>query len=276
MVDDNASNRMLMTARLRTWGARVEAVADALTALEKLAQADAAGTPWQIAILDMQMPEMDGAELGRRIRADARYGELKLVMMTSLGQRGDARRFEAIGFAAYLTKPVRQTDLADTLALLLHEPAAPVEAPLLTQHVLREMRHEGERESTKKPLHGRILLAEDNLINQRVALGILKKLGLEADAVAHGREAIQALRERPYALVLMDVQMPEMDGLEATRHIRDLATGVLNPAIPIIAMTANAMQGDQQVCLEAGMDDYLAKPVAAQALAAMLEKWLAE
>ena len=199
-----------------------------LTALEKLAQADAAGTHWQIAILDMQMPEMDGA------------------------------------------------DLADTLALLLHEPAAPVEAPLLTQHVLREMRHEDERENTKAPLHGRILLAEDNLINQRVALGILKKLGLEADAVAHGREAIQGLRERPYALVLMDVQMPEMDGLEATRHIRDTATGVLNPAIPIIAMTANAMQGDQQACLEAGMDDYLAKPVSAQALAAMLEKWLVE
>ena len=268
VVDDNASNRLLLQALLRTWGAEPEMAANGGTALEKLQAAQACGQPYRIAILDMQMPEMDGAELGRRIRADACYSDLRLAMMTSLGQRGDARRFESIGFDAYLTKPVRQSDLADTLALLLGQtPAA-----MLTRHALRERHHEAMRATT--PSGARILLAEDNVINQRVAVGILKKLGYGIDAVANGLEAIQALRSLPYDLALMDVQMPEMDGLEATRRIRNPASGALNPHIPIIAMTANAMRGDEEDCRAAGMDDYLAKPIAAETLREKLEKWL--
>ena len=188
-------------------------------------------------------------------------------MMTSLGKRGDAKRLEAIGFSAYLTKPVKQSQLYDCLATVLGGGAAPAKTPetaLVTRHTL----HEARRRKV------RILLAEDNLTNQQVALGILEKLGFRADAVANGREAIQALETIPYDIVFMDVQMPVMDGFEATRAIRSGKTGVPNPRIPIIAMTAHAMKGDRERCLEAGMDDYVSKPIAPQALAEALEKWV--
>ncbi len=266
VVDDNATNRQLLLRQLGAWGGRVDAVADGATALALLERARAEQDPFRLAILDMQMPEMDGAELGRRIRGDPRLTDLRLAMMTSLGQRGDARRFEAIGFAAYLTKPVRQAELRDLLAALLGAPeAAATVKPIVTRHSLAELRH-GE---------ARILLVEDNLVNQRVALALLKKQGLLADTALNGREAVTALQARNYDLVLMDMQMPEMDGLEATRLIRDPATGARNPAVTLIAMTANAMKSDEEACRAAGMNDYLAKPISAAGLAAMLEKWLA-
>jgi CheY-like chemotaxis protein len=172
---------------------------------------------------------------------------------------------EEIGFAAYLTKPTRQSDLFGCLTTVLVDAAvAQPTPPIVTRHTIRELRRGVVR----------ILLAEDNITNQLVALVILKKFGLRADAVANGAEAVKALETLPYDLVLMDVQMPELDGLEATRTIRNPQSAVQNHLIPIIAMTANAMQGDRERCLEAGMNDYVTKPVNPQALAEALDKWL--
>ena len=211
------------------------------------------------------MPGMDGLTLGREIKSDRALQDTRLVMMTSLGQRGDARRLEAAGFAVYLPKPVRQSELFDGLVAALAA-GLPVREPqsVVTRHSVREMRRAGVR----------LLLAEDNITNQQVAVGILRKLGLHADAVANGREALEALQTIPYDLVLMDVQMPEMDGLQAARAIRDPRTPVLDHQVPIVAMTAHAMQGDREQCLEAGMNDYVSKPVNPQALAEAVERWL--
>jgi signal transduction histidine kinase/CheY-like chemotaxis protein len=265
VVDDNATNRQVLLHRLQSWGARAEAADGGLAALAMLETARAEQDIYRIAILDMQMPDIDGAELGRRIRADARLNSMKLAMMTSVGQRGDAKRFAAIGFAAYLNKPVRQSDLSDMLALLLGAPAAAIQAPhIVTRHSLSEMRRQDAR----------ILLAEDNLVNQRVALALLKKMGLEADTALNGLEAVSALQARDYDMVLMDMQMPELGGLEATRLIRDPASGARDPAVVIVAMTANAMKSDEEACLAAGMNDFIAKPVSAAGLAAIIEKWL--
>ena len=269
VVDDNATNREILRVRLAERGMRPAEALDGPSALQALYLALDANDPFRLAVLDMQMPGMDGASLGRAIQADPRLKNVRMVMLTSLGARGDAKRFEDIGFAGYLTKPVRHQDLFGVLSLALADPsAAPSARPIATRHSAREAL------PTFKNSKARILMAEDNVTNQQVALGILKNLGLHADAVANGREAVDALRSIPYDLVLMDVQMPEMDGYEATRAIRDPQTRLPNPAVPIIAMTANAMQGDRNTCLEAGMDDYVAKPIAPRALADALSKWL--
>ena len=213
----------------------------------------------------MQMPGMNGADLARAIKADEALAPTRLVLMTSLGERGDARQMEETGFAAFLVKPARQSDLFDSLSAVLAGAAvARPERPIITRHAIREMRRGAVR----------ILLAEDNITNQQVALGILKRLGLRADTVVNGAEAVRSLETLPYDLVLMDVQMPEMDGLEATRRVRDPGSAVLRHGIPIIAMTAHAMQGDRERCLEAGMNDYVTKPISAQALADAVERWL--
>jgi CheY-like chemotaxis protein/HPt (histidine-containing phosphotransfer) domain-containing protein len=265
VVDDNATNREVLMAQFKAWGVRVEETSDGLAALQTLHFAKDAGDPFQVAILDMQMPGMDGADLARAIKADKALQNTRLVLMTSLGYRGDARRMEEIGFSAYLIKPARQSELLGCLTTVLADKAMAYEPkPIVTRHTIREI-HRGAI---------RILLAEDNIVNQQVAVGILKKLGLHADAVANGAEAVKALETLPYDLVLMDVQMPEMNGYEATRQIRDLQSLVQNHQIPVIAMTANAMQGDREKCLKAGMNDYISKPVSPQSLAEVLETWL--
>ena len=265
VVDDNATNREVLSAQLRAWGARPEEVTDGPSALVALARARDAGEPFAAAILDMQMPDMDGSDVARAIKADDSLKDIRLVLMTSVGRRGDARQMESVGFSAYLVKPARQSDLFDSLSTVLAQsPKSRVRQRIVTRHAIREMRRRAIR----------ILLAEDNLTNQQVALGILRKLGLQADAVADGAEAVASLERVPYDLVLMDVQMPEMDGLEATRRIRDPGSAVLHHGIPIIAMTAHAMQGDRERCLEAGMDDYVTKPISPQALAEAIDRWL--
>jgi len=268
VVDDNATSREILSTRMVSWGMRPAETSDGLAALQALERARVEGDPFQIAVLDMQMPGMDGEALGRAIRADARLAETRLVMLTSLGTRGDARRFQEIGFVAYLTKPTHQ-ELKSVLCQAL-------EGAVVAQAQPRT----GEARTSASDLPGlfagsraRILLAEDNITNQQVALGILKKLGLRADAVANGAEAVKALNTLPYDLVLMDVQMPVMDGLEATRQIRSQPEAP-NRAIPIIAMTARAMQGDRENCLAAGMSDYVSKPVTPLALTEALKKWL--
>ena len=265
MVDDNATNREVLSAQLRAWGGRPEEASDGPSGLLALTRARDAGDPFAAAILDMQMPDMDGADVARAIKADETLKHTRLVLMTSIGRRGDARQMEELGFSAYLVKPARQSDLFDSLSTVLARSATgQAKQRIVTRHALREMRRGAVR----------ILLAEDNLTNQQVALGILRKLGLHADTVADGSEAIRSLETHPYDLVLMDVQMPEMDGFEATRLVRDPGSAVLNHGIPIIAMTAHAMQGDKERCLAAGMDDYVTKPISPQTLAEALDRWL--
>ena len=267
IVDDNATNRFVMREQFKSWGCRYGEASCGAEALDRLREAAVAKDPYKIAIVDMQMPEMDGEELGQRIKQDPELRNTILVLMTSMGSRGDAGRFEKIGFSAYLTKPVKQSQLYDCLALVggnTAQPAGEQRHKMITVHALAE----------KKKHNRRIMLAEDNLINQKVALSILGKLGYHhVDVVGNGREVIDALKKNHFDLVLMDCQMPEMDGYEATAQIRKVQSKVKNPAVPIIAMTAHAMKGDREKCLQAGMDDYLTKPVIPDDLAAMLKKW---
>ena len=266
IVDDNAPSREVLKVQLSAWGVRVEEVADGQSALQVLTRACAAGDPFQTAIVDMQMPGMDGATLARAIKADGALKEIRLVLITSLGQTGSSQEMAEIGFAAWLTKPARKADLLRALAE--NSSVGDVAVP--------------PKPAQKKDRSAaRILLAEDNIINQQVAAAMLEKLGMQAAMAANGEEALAALSQSPYDLVLMDVQMPVMDGLTATREIRkkELAgcgdrSGSFSSHLPIVAMTANAVQGDREDCLKAGMDDYLQKPVSLQALEAMLEKWL--
>jgi signal transduction histidine kinase/CheY-like chemotaxis protein len=264
VVDDNDTNRLLVTILLKQWGCRFTEAVDGEAALDRLREATCEGDPYSVALLDMLMPGMDGAELGRRIKESPDLRDTRLIMMTSIGGQGDRARFTESGFAGYINKPLRQSQLRECLAIVSGraEPAATMPPQDLVA---------GTAESGSRKRRARILLADDNAINQLVALKILRKLGYRADAVADGQEAIKALESFPYDLVLMDCQMPEMDGFEATRAIRSLKMD-----IPIIAMTANAMKGDRELCLEAGMNDYLSKPVKSAELSAALERWLKE
>ncbi|MBA4422092.1 MAG: hybrid sensor histidine kinase/response regulator [Syntrophus sp. (in: bacteria)] len=270
IVDDNRTNREILTTRLTSWGMRPTEAQCGAGALQALCLALDENDPFRIAVIDMQMPGMNGEALGRIIKADERLADTRLVILTSVGARGDARRFEEIGFAAYATKPIRHQELKAILSLTLTErkEAEPKPLPIATRHAARE------KLNMFAGRKARILLAEDNITNQRVAVGILKMMGLRADTVANGAEAVKALEARPYDLVLMDVQMPEMDGFEATRAIRNPQSSLPNRRIPIIAMTAHALRGDRERCLEAGMNDYIAKPVSPQVLAEALDKWL--
>jgi len=265
IVDDNATNREVLMAQLGAWGLRAEETGDGATALGCIQAALVKGDPFRVAILDLQMPGMDGPTLARTLKGDAGLKATALVLMTSFTQRGDGKRMQDLGFDAYLPKPARASDLYNILcAVLAGGACAQQEHPILTRHLVRERTRSGAR----------ILLAEDNLTNQQVALGILRKFNLGAEVVGNGLEALEALAARPYDLVLMDVQMPELDGLEATRRIRAPGSNVLDPGIPVIAMTAHAMASDRLECLEAGMNDYVSKPVSPQALLEALNRWL--
>ena len=267
VVDDNATNRLVLKNQLLSWECRHEEASDGETALKMLRLAVDEGDPFKIAILDMQMPVMDGETLGKKIKEDDKIKDTLLMVVTSVGRRGDASRLKKVGFSAYLTKPVKQSQLHDTLITLLNKvPSAKMaeSVPIVTKYTIEE----------EKKRKVRILVAEDNPTNQMVALNILKKFGYRADAVSNGLEAIKSLESTPYDLVLMDVQMPEMDGYEATKSIRDKSSKVLNHNIPIVAMTAHAMKGDRELCIDAGMDDYVAKPIDRNELKDALEKYL--
>jgi PAS domain S-box-containing protein len=266
VVDDNTTSRILLGEQLAAWGMRLDTVPDGPGALRVLGAARRAGDPFQIALLDRHLPGMDGALLCQAIRSDPGLADLRLVLLSPLGEYLEVKSFENLGFSAFLGKPPRQFELLAVLAGLLPD-GIPVEPPSGTSPAGRESLHDLN-------LEGRILLVEDNITNQQVALRILHKMGLKADAAANGVEAIQALQNIPYDLVLMDIQMPEMDGLQAARLIRERQAEVLNPDLPIIAMTAHALGSDRDLCLEAGMDDYLSKPVNTAELATVLLKWL--
>ncbi|MDY6990858.1 MAG: response regulator [Thermodesulfobacteriota bacterium] len=265
VVDDNATNRRWLTMLLDSWGCRHDEAPDGEAGLNQLLKAADQGDPFRVAVIDMHMPGMDGETLGKRIRQAPALSETLLVMMATMGRRGDASRLRKIGFSAYLTKPVKEPIVHDCLVTVLSDKEGP--SAKRAEHIVT--RHSIVEDRWRK---ARILLAEDNVINQKVALKILEKIGCRADAVVNGRLAVDALQSRAYDLVLMDCQMPEMDGYAATRKIRGLNSKIRK--VPIVAMTAHAMQGDRDKCIAAGMDDYIPKPVNPQTLIEVIERWL--
>ncbi|MFQ5964700.1 MAG: PAS domain S-box protein [Candidatus Scalinduaceae bacterium] len=268
VVDDNSTNLHIFRAYLESWHCRVKEAGSAEEAMKKLRDAVNEGDPFKIALLDYCMPEVDGESLSKEIKEDPQLKDLILVMLTSVGKRGDASHFRRMGFAAYLVKPLKQSQLFDCLRIVTGKSASTgkdTSRQIVTRHSISE--------DHKRRI--RILVAEDNIINQKIALRILdKKLGYHADVVTNGKEAIESLERLDYDLVLMDCQMPEMDGYEATRTIRNENSTVRNHRIPIIAMTANTMRGDREKCLEAGMDDYVTKPINVRELADVIERCL--
>jgi CheY-like chemotaxis protein len=251
--------------QLASWGALDTSVSHATPALVELRAAADAGAMYDLIVVDRQMPEIDGLTLAREIRTTEATCAVPIVMMTSVGELGEREALESLGLAAYLLKPVKATHVREVLIAALGGPGPSGAASSIR-----------ESSATLAPaqlLHGRVLVAEDNPINQKVALLQLRRIGCTADAVGNGAEAVVALATIPYDLVLMDCQMPDVDGFEATRQIRAWEAGTTR-RIPVIAMTANAVEGDRDRCLDAGMDDYISKPVKASDLNALLRKWL--
>ncbi len=265
VVDDNETNRRMLAALLESWGCRHQEVPGGEEALEALRAGVEGDDPFQLAVLDLVMPGMDGEAVACEIKRDPQLAETVLVAMPSAGRRGDAARLGQLGFAGYLPKPLRAGYLRDCLRAVLgrEDGAAGRIAPMVTRHSIEEQRRG----------RARVLLAEDSPINQKVLLALLGKLNCHTEAVASGRQALRALESTTYDLVLMDCQMPDMDGYETTRQIRNPHSRVRNHAVPIVAVTAHAIKGDREKCLEAGMDGYVAKPITLSSLAAVVEKW---
>lgn len=267
-VDDNATNRRLLCLLLESWQCVHEEFEHGETAIERLREAAAEGKPFDLALLDMQMPDLHGEELGRQICQDSKLSDTQLVMIASVGLRGDASRCEEIGFAAYLTKPIKESRLRRCLVEVLSRKRKPSSAkmPIITKHVLAETDTSGRR----------ILLVDDVATNRRLAAILLEKIGHRVDIAKDGQDAVQILAERAYDLVFMDCQMPVMDGYAATRAIRDPSSQVLNRDVPVVAMTGHAGNGEREKCLEAGMNDHIEKPISRQKLESMLKKFLSE
>lgn len=261
-IDDNQTNRFVLSKMVEGFGCRVETAVSGARGLEMLHVAAREGDPYQIVLLDMQMPGMDGEQTARAIKSDPLVKDVKIVILTSMGKRGDAARLKALGCSAYLLKPVKQQMLYEALLEILNNNGGE-NAGLVTRHVIAEKRASGRR----------ILLAEDNFINQKLAVVLLQKAGYFVDVVDNGQQAFEKAISGGYNAVLMDVQMPELDGLEATSRIRDWEAEN-NRHIPIIAMTAHAMKGDRERCLASGMDDYLTKPIESRILYNVLDRWL--
>lgn len=267
VVDDNVTNRGILEHQLTAWQIRYTSAADGFQALLKLHQAATEGAPFNLAILDMQMPFLDGLKLARAITAEPALKATRLVMLTSVGEHPDEETQRLAGLSACLDKPVRQSQLYACLAGAGKRPVAP------------QLPDAPSPASAAEKSRVRILLAEDNVINQEVALGQLEQLGYTADIVGNGREALAALARKTYDLVLMDCQMPELDGYSATAQIRErehafAASGGKPARLPIIAMTANVMPHDRAKCLAAGMDDYVGKPVEVAQLKAAITRAL--
>lgn len=261
VVDPNEVTRLMLDQQALSWGAVTHLVGHGAAALDVLGRAESIGTPIDVVLIDSALPDMSGEDLGIKIRARVQLRQAQLVMMTSSGFRGDAARVAGIGFAAYLPKPVMPVDLLDCL-LRLRDRRAASPGDLITVHSLSE----------NKPAGLDILLADDNQVNSRIAMIMLEKAGHRIDTVPDGGAALDAITQKTYDLILMDVQMPGMDGLEATRRIRQSASGDA-PLLPIIAVTANAMKGDDQRCLEAGMNDYITKPIDRARLLSKVNQW---
>ncbi|HSH59402.1 MAG TPA: response regulator [Acidimicrobiales bacterium] len=258
VVDDNATNRTILEQMVRRWGLRVSSADGGLSGLAMLREAARRGDPYSFVLLDYHMPDANGLEVARAIARDPAIADVHILLLSSSADRVQVRHEPDVHIAAHLTKPVRQSQLYDSLATVMDKasPAADIPAPRAPA-----------RTSTS-----RVLLAEDNPVNQKVAVRMLEKMGCSVDVAGTGRDAVRAMGEGSYAAVLMDCQMPEMDGFEATAEIRRLEAGTRHT--PIIALTASAMVGDKERCLAAGMDDYLSKPLRDTDLTSVLSRWL--
>ena len=255
IVDDNVTTRLVLKEMTSSWGLESAEAADEKDALAKIKKAFEAKKPYRVLLLDSQLVGEDGFEVAKRVKK-TRYGaNLEIILLMSIGKKGDAAQCAKFGISGYLVKPVKQSELLDAImmALGLGRPTDE-KAPLMTKYAIQEAE---ERLS--------ILVVEDNPVNQKVAVRMLEKRGHHVDVASNGREALEAIDRERVDLVLMDVQMPDMDGFEATGHIRDKEKGN-GGHIPIIAMTAHAMKGDRERCLAAGMDDYIPKPIREAAL----------
>ena len=262
LVEDNPTNRSILEAQLRSFGVDVATADNGSTALELMRAAARAGTPFEAAVIDMKMPIMDGLTLATEMRRDPDLVDVRMVMLTSLGNGNEARQAHEIGIESYLTKPVRQSELLGALGQVLQAEATPAPALLTVAP--------GRR--------ARVLVVEDNLVNQEVARAMLGELGCTIRVASDGREALAALRDEAFDLVFMDCQMPEMDGFEAVRRFRASAANgyATRSDTPVVALTANALAGDAERCLAAGFNDYLAKPVRREQLDAALARWAAD
>jgi CheY-like chemotaxis protein len=266
VVDDNRTNLRILNAIFKRWEMEATLVEGGEAALLRLSEAHAAGEPFLLVVTDMHMPEMDGFALIERIRQRPELSAAIVIMLTSAGYRGDALRCRELGISTYLLKPIRQSELRDAITEVLGQPDPKGKSPLITRYSLSDSHHP----STIL----RILLAEDSPVNQRVASRLLEKRGHRVQVVANGREALAVLKTETFDLVFMDIQMPEIDGLEVTAEIRKKERdGPLH--LPVIALTAHAMKGDRERCLAAGMDGYLSKPIRSQELDEILEHYAA-
>lgn len=267
VVDDNRTNRRILDGMLKRWEMLPELTEDGEDALIRLSKAVLGGNPFRLVLTDMHMPGMDGFTLIEHIRKNPELRTATIMMLTSAGHRGDAARCQELGVAAYLLKPIRQSELREAVARVLgaEEQTGPI--PLITRFSLQDAR---EPDSFL-----RILVAEDNPVNQRLATRLLEKRGHRVALVGNGREALASLERETFDLVLMDVQMPEMDGIEATQALREREGQNGGAHCPVIALTAHAMKGDREKCIEAGMDGYLSKPIRPQELDQVLDKYLA-
>lgn len=287
VVDDNEANREILKAQLVQWGADVEEATSAQQTLDILSSRITANSPlFDVVFLDYHMPDFDGAMLGKKIRENSDYDDVHLIMMTSMEGMGESRYFADLGFTAYFTKPITASDLYDALSIVLANGEELQRAyPIITDNYLKNLSISERKSNIKDRIifpqeyaNHRILLVEDNEINQALAKELLQELGLTCDVANNGQEAIDILvhnkGSRAYHAVLMDCQMPVMDGYEATKLIRENNAGVHNKDIVIIAMTANAMLGDREKCLAVGMNAYISKPIDVKILANTLVKWL--
>ena len=273
IVDDNATSRAQLSQTLKAWGLQPTAVADAAGALTLLTAHEGQGTPFALVLIDSQLTDSLGVELGQQIRAQPALAATQLVLMSQLTEAGDLSRFRQRGFLDCLAKPVRNSELRPLLLTAQQkysrkdQPKKELPSEVPAPRCASEFIPPDQRA-------GRILIVDDTLVNQLVASSILQKFGLQSQAVSSGAEALQLLSTTPIDLILMDIQMPDMNGHETTRHIRCNSPAVLNPQVPIIAMTANALDSDRLLCIECGMDDYLAKPIDLERFAAALTRWL--
>ena len=264
VVDDHATSRKILQLYLASWNCEPLLAADGHEALAMLHKAVAEQSPMDVAIIDYMMPKMNGEELGRIIKSDPALKQTHCIMLTAYTGHCDAERMHEIGFSAYLTKPIKPSQMQKALATIFTKETTPDKSS--NEPVTRHLLADNEKQQTL------ILLAEDNMINQQVALQMLDKFGYRAEVVSDGKQALESLAQRHYNLILMDIQMPNMDGLEATRAIRQSRSDYSR--IPIIALTANAMKGDADECYQAGMDDYIPKPLDPSILKKKIDHWI--
>jgi CheY-like chemotaxis protein len=273
IASDQEIKRRILQEQMEAWGIRKDASPLNPELLEKLREARLSDDPYRIVIIDCPSAGMGEEQLGKKIKSDPHLKDTLLVMLVTVGQRGDANTVSEAGYSAYLVKPVSPSQLFDALSTLWATHSQGISTELITRHTIAESRaaKEVSLKTGDRRISAHVLVVEDNLINQKVAVRMLEKIGCRVDVAANGAEALRKAAQSPFDVIFMDCQMPEMDGYKATAAIR--CSEGRSRHTPIVAMTAHAMQGDRERCLQAGMDDYLPKPVRKEAFSEILQKW---